>query len=203
MQTSLRLWTVTRLTEGIQSNNNTLVQNLIAELGAQEAEQMVEDIDTLTCNDVLDKQTQKLILAAGEQLEVLHNQKHSENWLALFIASYVLLHNLEAIIKRERDHARRIRHKVCPFLQNMTRYVLISGAQKLCYTDIGIINGCHISSKIILAYFHFCCRLEGKDPFSDANFFANVTSLTVRERAFMDFLAAELRTKSKLDSLHV
>lgn len=75
---------------------------------------MVEDIDTLTCNDVLDKETQKLVLAAGKQLNVLHLQNHPRNWLALFIASYILLHNLEAIIKREKDHARRIRHKVCP-----------------------------------------------------------------------------------------
>ena len=201
MQTSLRLWTVTRLTEGIHSNDDALMKNMTPVPGPQETEPMVEDIDMLTCNDVLDKETRKLVLTARKQLEVLHRQFHSGNWLALFIATYVLLHNLEAIIKRERGHARRIRHKVCPFSQNMTRYVLISEAQKLCYTDIEIINGCHISSKIILAYFHFCCK--GKDPFSYAKVFANVTPLRVRERAFIDFLAAELRTKSKLDHFHI
>jgi hypothetical protein len=115
VQTSLRLWTVTRLNEGIQFNNDTLAENALPLSRAQEVEQMVEDVDTLTCNDVLDKQTQKLILAAGEQLDVLHRQNHPRNWLTLFIASYVLLHNLEAIIKRERDHARRSHHKVCSF----------------------------------------------------------------------------------------
>jgi hypothetical protein len=198
VQVSLRLWTVTRLTEGNHSNDDTLVENATPVPGAQEAEPMVEDIDTLTCNEVLDKQTQKLVLATGEQLQTLHLQNRPENWLALFITSYVLLHNLEAIIKRERDHARRIRHKVCPFSQSMTRYLLRSGAQKQCYTDIEITNGCHISSKTILAYFHYCCR--GRDPFSDTKLFENVKTLSVKERAFMDFLAAELRTKSKLNS---
>jgi len=64
------------------------------------------------------------------------------------------------------------------------------------------ITQCHETASIILAYFHYNCK--GHDYFSEPlkSVESNIlSSLGTRERAFMEFLAAELQTTSKTQFL--
>lgn len=79
---------------------------------ACDSDTMMDDTDGTDCSQILDKEIQSLMTKSRKKLQELHQCGRRGNWLALFITSYILLHNLEAIIQRERNYARHIQSHV-------------------------------------------------------------------------------------------
>jgi len=83
---------------------------------------MSEVADTSNAAGVIHAQTEKLMRKSREALDAIYLKRRPQDSLTIFVASYILLHNLEAIFKRERGLARRtrapVRFCVSPWRQN-------------------------------------------------------------------------------------
>lgn len=174
IRATLQLWTITRLCEKKCSTHFAAQESQKTVLGSGKVIDLPHKTSRL---DILSRQTVNLMKQSTFELQDLHFANRKQNWLTLFTTSYILLHNLELIIKRERDIAH-------------------ASHSEFFYTNMEIITGCLQSAVTVLAYFHHSCR--GPDLFSEtaeAKEAYQRASLSTREEAFMEFLVAELRKR--------
>jgi len=68
---------------------------------------MIDDVDKESGFEIISQETKRLMEQSRNELGKLHRRVNgSQGWLNMFLVSFVLLHNLESIIKRERSLAR-------------------------------------------------------------------------------------------------
>jgi hypothetical protein len=110
IRASLQLWTITRLCEKKCSTNFSAQETQNKVLGSGKVIYLPHKASRL---DVLSRQTINLMKQSTFELQDLYFANRKQNWLTLFTTSYILLHNLELIIKRERDIAHASHSEVC------------------------------------------------------------------------------------------
>lgn len=75
------------------------------------------------------------------ELQDLYFANRKQNWLTLFTTSYILLHNLELIIKRERDIAHASHSEVCIWQINKAEIEMLTWRLQVLLHEHGNHNG--------------------------------------------------------------
>lgn len=111
----MRLWNITRLSEGSHHLLSTATEKQNIDCATEGDVCMIGSVGKSSGSRVIEQQAEKLIKQSREDLQALHYENSGNDWLILFVVSYILLHNLEMVIKRERNRARCLHAKVCSY----------------------------------------------------------------------------------------